>query len=150
MPTGGDRKPIRLVLSNTVIDESQFSPDGRWVACAPTESGQAEIFVASFPECTNIRQVSTGGGNAPRWRPDGKELFYVTTDGQLMAIEVTASGTTLDTTAPKKLFATGVTTRTPGGNTFSVSGAGSRFLVLAGESRSTPITVVLNWTSLLK
>jgi hypothetical protein len=74
----------------------------------------------------------------------------MTGDGQLMAVEVKVSDTTLDTTAPTKLFATGVTAGTPGGNTFSVSGDGNRFLVLGRDSRSTPISVILNWTSLLK
>jgi serine/threonine protein kinase len=150
LPTTGDRKPIRLMLSDTVVDESQFFPDGRWVAYVSTEPGQAEVFVTPFPDFTYHRQVSTGGGNAPRWRRDGKELFYMTGDGQLMAVEVKVSDTTLDTTAPTKLFATGVTAGTPGGNTFSVSGDGNRFLVLGRDSRSTPISVILNWTSLLK
>ena len=88
LPTTGDRKPIRLLLSDAVIDESHVSPDGRWVAYASTESGRAEIRVASFPEFKNIKQVSAGGGNDPVWRRDGKELFYMTGDGQIMAVGV--------------------------------------------------------------
>jgi WD40 repeat protein len=153
LPTTGDRKPIRLLLSpSAVIDEAHFSPDAQWVAYVSTESGQAEIHVASFPEFQITKQVSAGGGNAPQWRGDGKELFYMTGDGQIMAVGVSATGLTLNTTAPKKLFATGVSTGTPGGNHYAVSFDGNRFLVptSAQDSRPTPITVMLNWTSTLK
>jgi hypothetical protein len=153
LPTTGDQKPIRLLRSDdAVIDYSRFSPDGRWVAYASTESGQAEIRVASFPEFTHIKQVSAGGGHAPQWRRDGKELFYMTGDGQLMAVGVSVTGSMLQTTAPKKLFATRGRTGTPGSDRYAVSADGNRFLVLGfdQDSRPTPITVVLNWTSMLK
>ena len=154
LPTTGDRKPIRLLSSDAVIDEAQFSPNpnGRWVAYASTESGQAEIRVASFPEFKNIRQVSAGGGNDPEWRGDGKELFYMTGDGQLMAVGVSLTGSMLDTTAPKKLFATRGTAGTPGANNYAVSADGKHFLLIepVRDSRPTPITVILNWTSMLK
>ena len=96
--------------------------------------------------------MSAGGGNEPQWGRDGKELFYRTTDGQLMAVGVSVTGSMLDTTAPKKLFATGVRSGTPTVNRYAVSGDGSRFLVLASDqdNRPTPITVILNWTSTLK
>jgi Tol biopolymer transport system component len=85
LPTKGDRKPIRVMLSDTgVIDYSQLSPDGHWMAYTSTESGQAEVRIASFPDFRNGKQVSASGGHAPRWRQDGKELFYMTGDGQLM------------------------------------------------------------------
>lgn len=145
---------MRLLLSAApdVIDNACFSPDGRWVAYASTESGQAEIRVASFPEFRNIRQVSAGGGVEPRWRGDGKELFYITSYGQLMAVGVSDTGSMLDTTAPRKLFATRVSTGIPGSSHYAVSADGSRFLVLSPieDNRATPITVVLNWTSMLK
>ena len=86
------------------------------------------------------------------WRKDGKELFYKMGDGQLMAVGVSITGSRVDTTAPKKLFATGSRTGIPGGNTYAVSADGNRFLVLGPDqdSRPTPITVILNWTSMLK
>jgi Tol biopolymer transport system component len=153
LPMTGDGKPRRLLLSDkAVIDKPTFSPDVRWVAFASTESGPAEIMVASFPEFTNIKQVSAGGGHLPEWRPDGKELFYMTGDGELMAVEVRDTGSTLDTAAPRKLFDTRATAGTPGSNRYAVSADGNRFLVLApaADSRPEPIAVVLNWTSLLK
>jgi eukaryotic-like serine/threonine-protein kinase len=133
LPTTGDRTPIRLLRSDAVIDEAHFSPDGRWVAYVSTESGQAEIFVASFPEFKQIKQVSADGGNEPLWRGDGKELFYVTGDGELMAVGVSVAGSVLHTTAPQKLFATRISTGTPGVNRYAVSADGTRFLVLGAR-----------------
>jgi Tol biopolymer transport system component len=153
LPTTGDRKPTPLLRSDeAVIDYSRFSPNGRWVAYASTESGQAEIRVASFPEFTHIKQVSAGGGQAPQWRGDGKELFYMTGDGQLMAVGVRVTGSMLETTTPKKLFATRVRTGTPGTARYAVSADGNRFLVSGPvqDSRPAPLTVILNWTSMLK
>jgi tRNA A-37 threonylcarbamoyl transferase component Bud32/dipeptidyl aminopeptidase/acylaminoacyl peptidase len=154
LPTAGDRKPMRLLLSAApdVIDDGQFSPDSRWLAYASTESGQAEVRVASFPEFRNIKQVSAGGGVEPRWRGDGKELFYITSYGQIMAVGVSDTGSRLDTTAPRKLFTTRVSTGIPGSYKYAASANGSRFLVLSpvDDSRGTPITVVLNWPSMLK
>jgi hypothetical protein len=150
LPTKGDRKPIRVMLSDTgVIDYSQLSPDGHWMAYTSTESGQAEVRIASFPDFRNGKQVSASGGHALRWRQDGKELFYMTGDGQLMAVGFAASGSTFDTTAPEKLFATGTIVGTPGGEPYAVASDG-RFLVLDSVEDGQPIVVRLNWTSMLK
>jgi hypothetical protein len=153
LPTTGDQKPIRLLHSDTaVIDYSRFSPDGHWVSYTSTETGQAEIWVASFPGFRNIKKVSAGGGQGAQWRRDGKELFYLTGDGQLMAVGVSVNESKLETTTPKRLFATGVRTGTPGSDRYAVSADGNRFLVLAPvpDSRPAPLTVIVNWTSLLK
>jgi Tol biopolymer transport system component len=155
LATSGDRNSIRLLLSDAaVVDEARFSPDGRWVAYASTESGLAEIYVASFKggEFKDGKQVSLGGGNEPQWRRDGRELFYMTGVGQVMSVGVSITGSSLETTAPRKLFATRASAATFGENTYAVSADGERFLVLAPvqDSRPAPIMVVLNWTSLLK
>jgi dipeptidyl aminopeptidase/acylaminoacyl peptidase len=153
LPTAGDRKPIRVVRSNTaVLDEAHLSHDGRWVAYVSTESGQPEIRVASFPSFTDVKQVSTNGGHQPMWRADGKELFYLTSDGDMMAVDVRVAGSRLEATAPEKLFAARVMASTPGTNTYAVSRDGSRFLVLGSDQDNgpEPITVILNWPSLLK
>ena len=79
-------------------------------------------------------------------------MFYMTGDGQLMAVGVSVTGSMLDTTAPKKLFATRAGAGTPCANDYDVSADGKRFLVLESvrDSRPTPITVILNWTAMLK
>ena len=83
--TGDDRNPI--AVANTPFEEitGEFSPDGRWVAYETNESGRFEIVVQPFPNPTGKWQVSTSGGMRPRWRADGRELYFVALDGKLMA-----------------------------------------------------------------
>jgi eukaryotic-like serine/threonine-protein kinase len=73
----------------SVVRNAQFSPDRKWVADASNETGKWEIYVTSFPEARGRWQVSTGGGEEPRWRGDGKELFFLSSDGKMMAAPVT-------------------------------------------------------------
>ena len=80
-----------------------FSPNGRWLAYVSDESGKAEVYVRPFPVSPGIWPVSTGGGSQPRWRRDGKELFYLALDGKLMVVEVNA-GERFRAGVPKALF----------------------------------------------
>jgi len=147
MPTtGDDRKPI--VIVNTPYDElnGQFSPDGRWVAYETNESGRFEIVVQPFPAPGGKWQVSTAGGVHPRWRADGKELYFIAPDGKLMAAPITAR-TTFAAETPVALFPV---TLVPGAGAnkqqYAVSRDG-RFLINqpAETSTTTPITLILNW-----
>jgi Tol biopolymer transport system component len=88
-PLGGDRKPWVFLKTNFDERWAQFSPDGRWVAYMSNESGRDEIYVRPFVEggsgpTTGQWQVSTAGGIHPAWRRDGKELYYLAQDGQMM------------------------------------------------------------------
>jgi Tol biopolymer transport system component len=146
--TGNERKPVTVV--NTPFEEShgQFSLDGRWVAYATNESGRFEIVVQPFPEPTGKWQVSTGGGREPRWRADGRELYFIALDGKVMAASIATSGSTFQAGTPVALFATRIA-GTAGGNTrpqYAVSRDG-RFLIneLAEEATVSPITLILNW-----
>jgi hypothetical protein len=111
--------------------------------------------VQSFPAGAGKFRISTGGGVQPRWRTDGKELFYLSPEGKLMAVEV-KTAPTFDYGVPKELFQTQVLRA--GGFTlvfqYDVEPEGNRFLVLnsagSGGANSSPITVVLNWTAGLK
>jgi Tol biopolymer transport system component len=160
LPVGeskGDSKPFPVV--QTAFDEAagQFSPDGRWLAYQSNESGPVEVYVQPFPGPGGKSQVSMAGGNQPRWRPDGKELFYVAPDGLLMAVSIeVGADKTLETGAPVPLFATrlasgsgitGVVTKPQ----YAVAPDG-RFLmnVAVEEATGSPITVVLNWDAELK
>ncbi len=146
---GNDRKPFAVV--NTPFDErnGQFSPDGRWVAYQTNESGRFEIVVQPFPESSGKWQLSTSGGIEPRWRADGKELYYVAPGGKLMAVPVMASGSTFAAGTLAPLFAT----RMAGAGTSNFSKAqyavsrDGRFLInqVPEESSSLPITLILNW-----
>jgi Tol biopolymer transport system component len=153
LPVDGDRKPIPFLHPAFGVSHGQFSPDGRWVAYASNESGNWEIFVAPFPGPGGNWKVSSAGGSEPRWRRDGKELYYLAPDGKLMAVEVNA-GPTFEAGAATPLFQT--RRRVPVSSTdlfsYDVSADGQRFLVNTdvGEVTSSPLTVVLNWTAELK
>jgi dipeptidyl aminopeptidase/acylaminoacyl peptidase len=161
LPLVGERKPFPVL--QTPFDEGagQFSPDGRWVAYASNESGRVAIYVRPFPGPGGQWQVSTAGGSQPRWRPDGKELFYVAPDGRLMAVPIAvgADRQTLEAGAPAPLFPTRLAS---GGANISLGSTLSkpqyavaldgRFLmnVAVEGATASPITVVLNWDTSLK
>ena len=116
----------------------EFSPDVRWIAYTSNESGSPEVYVRAFPDAGARWQVSVRGGAQPRWRRDGKELFYLALDGRLMAVSVNATPTTIETGPPRPLFDTGIR----GGfldrrNQYLVTKDGQRFLVnLSAEDRT--------------
>ena len=135
---------------NTPFEEkqAQFSPDGRWVAYTTNESGEFEIVVQPSPEPTGKWQISTGGGHDPRWRADGRELYFVAADGTLMAATVVPSGSTFQALTPVALFTTRIV-GTAVNNAlpqYAVSRDG-RFLIneLAGDTTASPITLLVNW-----
>src|SRR5215467_8363462 len=103
-------KSSLFLKAPSLVRNGQFSPDGKWVAYASNETGKWEIYVTSFPEARGKWQVSKGGGEQPRWRGDGKELFYLSSDSKMMAVPVT-TGATFDAGAPVALFQ--VTLRQP-------------------------------------
>ena len=125
----------------------QFSPDGHWIAYQSNESGRYEVYVAPFPGPGGKRQVSTAGGALPRWRADGKELFYRAADNRLMAAEVDAKGGAFEVKKVEPLFGPIV-----GATSYDVSADGQRFLTLVpvGGETDTPLTVVQNWTAGIK
>jgi hypothetical protein len=132
-----------------------LSPDGRWLAYTSSESGQNEVYIQPFqaPGATAPRaaakwQVSRSGGNRPRWRADGKELFFVAAGPSLMAAGIEVTGDALRPSAPVQLFQISLTNLTQ----WDVSRDGQRFLVAAPLDRgsNTPITVVMNWEAALK
>jgi len=140
----------------TAFDESRgrFLPDGRWVAYISNQSGLNEVYVKRFTadfsggsgSAGGSLLVSRGGGTAPRWRGDGRELSYLAPNGKMMAVEVKL-GQEFDAGSPAALF------ETPIGAIFDdVTADGKRFLLTApvGPSSSAPFTVLLNWTAGLK
>ena len=126
-----------------------FSPDGRWVAYETNESGQSEIVVTSSPDPGGHWQVSTAGGRQPRWRPDGKELFFVAADGKLMAVPVTGSGSAFEPGVAVPLFQPQLVTSSafPHKPQYAVARDG-RFLINqpAKDAAATPITLLMNWS----
>jgi Tol biopolymer transport system component len=148
LPLTGDRKPF--VFLKTAFDEynPQFSPDGRWVAYQSTESGQWEIYVRPFPGSGGQWQISTSGGSQVRWRPDGKELYYVAPDGTLMAAAVAVKGTTFEPHGPVKLFQPpiwGGGANTNNGQQYDVAPDGRFLINVAADERTASITLLTNW-----
>jgi cytoskeletal protein CcmA (bactofilin family) len=93
--------------------QGQFSPDGNWVAWTSNESGRYEVYLAPFPGSGGQRQVSPAGGLLPRWREDGKELFYTGPAGQLMAVQLGIKGDELEIGAARPVPAGRATTSRP-------------------------------------
>ena len=154
----GDRKPVKLLASEFNETQGKFSPDGRWFAYTSDESTRPEIYVRGFSGGSASAaggrwQVSTGGGVQPRWRGDGKEIFFLAPDGKMMAVTV-RPGAVFEMDPPRALFETRIDSSGIASFTASYSAAadGQRFLINSpvGEGGSQPVTVVLNWPSLLK
>ena len=141
-------KPLLQV--KWTVRNAQFSPDGRWVAYASNETGSMEIYVSSFPSGNGKWQVSSGGGQEPKWRQDGKELFYLSADGKLMEVAVT-TGASFKAGSPAALFQTHRRQPVSFLDVFSydVSGDGQRFLIATkmDEANAAPLSVLLNWAS---
>ncbi|HEX8294012.1 MAG TPA: protein kinase [Pyrinomonadaceae bacterium] len=151
LPLFGERRPEPFLRTDFQEVSGRFSPDGRFVAYVSNESGRFEVYVQSFPASGGKWQVSNGGGAAPRWRRDGRELFYLSADRKLMAVEVGGSADTFEAGVPAALFETRVASIT-GAPLYDVSADGRRFLVNVPveENAPAPVTVVLNWTADLK
>jgi Tol biopolymer transport system component len=175
LPMEGDRKPFVFLKTNFDERQAQFSPDGRWVAYTSNESGRYEIYVrpffhgglsakteggpapvsgtASGTSTGGQWQVSTSGGISPRWRADGKELYYIAPDGKLMATPIAASGATIAPGTPVALFQTriyGGGTDVSVGTEYDVSGDGRFLIETVLEDAASPITLLQNWSAGLK
>jgi len=139
-----------MIASKGNQANGQISPDGKWLAYATDDSGGWNIFVTTFPGAAGKWQVSVGGGTEPRWRRDGKEIFYLDTKGMLMAAPV-RSGPTFSRGTPQALFR--VHSRAPISNTdvfsYDVSKDGSRFIVnrYVKPPFVPPLEIVLNATA---
>ena len=149
LPLGGDRKPFPFLQTEFNEFDGQFSPDGRWIAYTSDESGRNEIYVAPFPGPGGKQQISASGGRQPRWRGDGKEIFYLAPDNKLMAAEVNGPGASLVIGAVRPLFEAHPY---ESGYVYDATADGQRFLVnsVVEQKASAPITMVLNWTADLK
>ena len=151
LPLDGNRQPFPFLQTPFTEQGAQFSPDGRWIAYTSNETGTREVYVQSFPAAGGKWQISSGGGTMPKWRRDGKELFY-TNGGKLMSVEVKTGGSTFDAGTPTVLFENRAFALRGPAAAFDATADGQRFLVPipVEETTSTPITVVLNWTAGLR
>ena len=150
----GERKLIPFLTTPAREYDAQFSPDGRWIAYVSEESGPRHVYVAGYsrdaPEKgpTSKWQISTTNGTLPRWRADGRELFYLGADNRMMAASVSVRGDVLTVDSVRPLF----TVNAPlGGGSYDVAPDGQRFLVNAfSEQEQAPLSLVVNWTTLVR
>jgi len=153
LPLEGSRQPIPLLQTEFNEMLGQFSPDGRWIAYQSDESARPEVYVQGFPNSRAKFKVSTNGGNRPRWRRDGRELFYLSPDGKMMAVEVKATAATFDTGRPRELFQSHVAGAPGVAPAYDVTADGQRFLIATAVNETEgppPMTVVVNWTAAIK
>jgi len=164
LPLSGDRKPVPAVNTPAAENNGQISPNGKWLAYQ-SSTGRPDLYVQPFRGGTGTYQVSIGGGVSPRWRGDGRELFYLAptsqaVQGQLMAVDVGTGDASFSRGAPHALFDSAIISpnHLPGGlyQMFAVSRDGQRFLLPRPVSASTddtataPVAVVLNWAAAIQ
>jgi serine/threonine protein kinase len=146
----GEQKPFAVVSTSFVDVTPSFSPDGKWLAYANNETGRLEVYIQPFPSGAGRWQVSTAGGATPNWRKDGKELFFFSTDGQVMAVDVSENGASLQLGAPHALFK--ATTVSGPSGPYTVSADGKKFVMntVLPQSITEPLTLITNWPADLK
>ena len=159
LPMTGDRKPFPLIATAFNENSATFSPSGRFIAYVSNESGVRQVYVQPFPPTGARVQLSKGNGGSPKWTADGRTVLYSSyldpssartfvAETAFMAVDVTTSGSTVRAGSPRTLF---VQRHIGGGlNGFAVDPSGQRFLLVVPDQKEfTPITVLLNWPSLL-
>jgi hypothetical protein len=145
LPLGGDRKPYPFLSTPFREIHGVFSPDGKWVAYTSNDSGRFEVYVRPFPGPGGVYQISAGGGGTPRWKADGKELYYVAPGNRMMATAISARGGSLVHGQPSALF-TADTLSGGAGPQYDVARDG-RFLLNTQlpDTSTTTITLLQNW-----
>jgi len=156
LPMTGEPKPFTVAQAARDQRGGEFSSDGRWLAYESNESGRSEVYVQPFPQAAGKWQASSAGGTQVRWRRDGRELYYLSPDGRLMAVSATpgVDGKTLNLGVPVALFQTRLATGAsvvPGRPQYAVAPDG-RFLLntVVEDAPPSPITIVVNWAQLLQ
>lgn len=157
----GDRKAFPIVRGNFDTTWPAVSPDCRWLAYTSSESGRDEVYVVPFLHGSGKWLVSAGGGSRPRWRRDGKELFYVSPDSHIVSAEILTHGGSFAVGTVRPLFQ--ATPALNPGWLYDASGDGKEFVVVnraiqmpgvnpnANLSTSAgQLTLVVNWPALLK
>jgi Tol biopolymer transport system component len=155
LPVDGTDAGDPFPFLETEADEfmGQLSPDGKWMAYASKESGRTEIYVRPFPSGGGKWQISTEGATQPRWRADGKELYFLGLDQTVVAVPIESGRPGFRTGRSEKLFHAPLLANAVGTDEYVPSSDGQRFLIaysIEEAGLSTPITVVLDWQEALK
>lgn len=149
MTVGADGKPAPLLETAFQEGFGKVSPDGRWLAYASDESGRVEIYVRPLDGGSGRWRISQSGGSQPRWRRDGRELYFISEAGRIMAAPIGA-GSSFDAGVPVDLSIETERDITGSRYVYDVGDLGRRFLVIRRTTRESPspITVTLNWPAL--
>lgn len=143
-PAGPDanRKTSPFIQTEFLEVDGRFSPDGHWVVYTSNESGQPEIYLRQFPGPGGKWQVSTAGGFSPAWRRDGKEIFYISINGKMMAADIMIKGSSVEISSARPLFEMK-------GLNYDVMADGRSFLLnMPVEVRLTsPMVLLENWVA---
>jgi Tol biopolymer transport system component len=151
VPADGKGEPVILSSGGSNLGVGKLSPDGRFIAYSSNETRTNEVYVQTWPPGGGKWQVSNGGGAGPRWRADGKELFYRTPDFEFFAVPVTL-GAQFSAGIPKSLFKRRIVTGPVGTSAWAVAPDGQRILLNAtmGNVTSPAFTLILNWPETLR
>jgi eukaryotic-like serine/threonine-protein kinase len=150
-PDGNATGQARAYLHTQFSEQDgQFSPETNpnWVAYSSNESGQYEVYVQAFPEARGKFQISSGGGRFPKWGAAGRELFYVSQNDKLMAVDLKLGADSLEPSAPRELFP--LPTPTINFIPYDVTADGARFLVQAPPQQASSLAVIVDWPALVK
>ena len=150
LPSRGSKKPETLFQSEFDNEAFAVSEDGHWITYSSDESGRWEVYLAAYPGFTGRHQISNSGGCQGMWRKDGKELFYLTLEGQIMAVDI-RPGAAAEAGIPRELFRVPMRVDPILLYQYAVTADGKKFFVLesAGDDAST-LNVMLNWNAHLK
>lgn len=151
LPLEGEHKPVPYLQTPFNESDAQFSPDGRWMAYTSNESGPPQVYVQSIPASGAKFQISSAGGVQPRWRRNGKELFYISADNKLTSVSIKIGETVEASTSTTLFDLDPIYPAFMGLWAYEPSADGQRFLVLTSKSGANrPILVVLNWQAGIK
>lgn len=157
LQTSGEQSAAELLTSPARKVGAKLSPDRRWIVYTTDESGRDEVIVQPYPALDHKLPISTRGGSSPRWRSDGREIFYVDPNGMINAVEVVASdGNSLELGESREIFALAPAADAPVFD-YEVTANGERFLIsepvegagVEDERPANSLRVVFNWTELL-
>ncbi|MBZ5632409.1 MAG: hypothetical protein LAO55_04705 [Acidobacteriia bacterium] len=143
---GGGRKPMPILQDNFRSRQANFSPDALWIAYISNESGRDEVYVRGFPPREGKWLISSNGGTDPSWRRDGRELFYMSPEGVLTAVEIAPAGSGIRPGIAHALF------QTRGHTVYAAAADGRRFLMKAPVEDASPpgVNVIMNWSQQLR
>lgn len=147
----GDRQLSRVLHNAGSVFDARFSPDGHWIAYESNESGTHEVYLSHYPASGTPIRISTSGGAAPRWRGDGREMYFIAGRGTIMRTSLQL-GSIPRISTPQLMLPEPVTLEPFRGEPpgFDVMPSGNRFVILRSSLMPPVLQIVTGWRGLLK